>query len=183
MMIDKFLPPPFKRSYWVIPGKLLAGVYPGSSDPGVMDKMLQQLVATGVTGIVNLMEPDEIDHQGRPFARYQERFLELTALAGRKGSVRRFPVADLNVPTVKTMKKILDEIDHNLERDRPVYLHCWGGRGRTGTVVGCYLKRRNPALDNALLEIVNLRSRQGLMDPSPETAAQKRFVMAWPQGK
>jgi len=27
------LPVPFPHAYWVIPGKLLAGFYPGSKDP------------------------------------------------------------------------------------------------------------------------------------------------------
>ena len=34
------------------------------------------------------------------------------------------------------MNRILNEIDSSLSADRPVYVHCWGGKGRTGAVVG-----------------------------------------------
>jgi hypothetical protein len=31
--MTEILKVPFNRSYWVVPGKLLAGCYPGSEDP------------------------------------------------------------------------------------------------------------------------------------------------------
>ena len=36
---------------------------------------------------------------------------------------------------------ILDAIDKALEDGKNVYVHCWGGIGRDGTVVGCWLVR------------------------------------------
>ena len=51
----------------------------------------------------------------------------------------RIPVRDVSVPSKDGMVMILDRIDQALAQQRPVYVHCWGGKGRTGTVVGCYL--------------------------------------------
>src|SRR4029077_11114909 len=51
----------------------------------------------------------------------------------------RFPIVDLDVPSVARMREILTQIARALEGDAPVYVHCWGGIGRTGTVVGCWL--------------------------------------------
>jgi protein-tyrosine phosphatase len=34
------------------------------------------------------------------------------------------------------MVRILNQIDMCIKYDKPVYVHCWGGKGRTGTVIG-----------------------------------------------
>ena len=39
------------------------------------------------------------------------------------------------------MTRILDDVDAALADGGAVYVHCWGGIGRTGTVVGCWLVR------------------------------------------
>ena len=52
----------------------------------------------------------------------------------------RFPIRDVSVPTDSSeMTAILDCIDAEIERGNLAYVHCWGGHGRTGTVVGCWL--------------------------------------------
>ena len=83
------------------------------------------------------------------------------------------------------MKQILDEIDTAIEHDRPVYLHCWGGRGRTGTVVGCWLVRHGKATgDEALAMIQRLRKNDPTSYmPSPETGKQKSMVTSWRIGE
>ena len=59
-------------------------------------------------------------------------------------------------------------------------LHCFGGIGRTGTVVGCYLVRHGAEPEAALAEIA--RRRQGTPDGyrhAPETDEQRRLVLTW----
>ena len=46
----------------------------------------------------------------------------------------------------------LTQRDEGLE---PVYVHCWGGIGRTGTVVGCWLVRHGMTGDEALAEFAS----------------------------
>ena len=53
----------------------------------------------------------------------------------------RFPIRDFGLPTTKQMNSILNAIDERLQTGHKIYLHCWGGIGRTGTTVGCYLVR------------------------------------------
>ena len=48
------------------------------------------------------------------------------------------------------MASILDAIDAALDGGKTVYVHCWGGVGRTGTVVGCWLVRHGKTGDEAL---------------------------------
>ncbi len=136
---------PFERSYWVVPGRLLAGAYPGSEQPDEATEKLQRLLGVGVSHVINLTECLEANYSGVPLANYT---FVLSYLAGAEGIplvCRRHPIKDLSVPSVATMKAILDEIDEAVAAGRTVYVHCWGGRGRCGTVVGCYLARHGLA--------------------------------------
>ena len=65
--------------------------------------------------------------------------------------------------------------------DKPVYVHCWGGKGRTGAVVGCYLVRHGFAAGNDVIEkIKELRKNtEDFSDPSPETKEQINMVINW----
>lgn len=52
---------PFGRSYWVVPGKLLAGFYPRSLDPKEAHMKLKSLLDHGIRHVINLMEPNEFN--------------------------------------------------------------------------------------------------------------------------
>ena len=65
-----------------------------------------------------------------------------------------------------------------------VYVHCWGGVGRTGLVVGCHLARHGVVGPAALERITELR--RGAADEhrqSPENALQEAMVLGWPAGR
>jgi hypothetical protein len=175
---------PFDNSYWVLPKKLLAGHFPGDLEPEIARKKLQRLLDVGVTAVINLMEEDEVDYFGRPFVPYWDLLKELSAGKGKTIRWIRFPIPDMNVPTSLEMKAILDTLDELLNEGRVIYIHCWGGVGRTGTVVGCFLARHRIASGNqALKTIRNLRDAAGLYILSPETFEQCDFIRQWPEGK
>jgi hypothetical protein len=71
-------PLPFPRSYWVVPGKLLAGCSPGAKDPIDATGKITALLNAGIRHVINLMEPDERDRSGQLFVPY-ENLLERTA--------------------------------------------------------------------------------------------------------
>lgn len=57
----------------------------------------------------------------------------------------RFPIKDMSAPhnieSVKELTSRINEILH--ERDgNKIYIHCWGGVGRTGMIVGCLLSEQ-----------------------------------------
>ena len=169
-------PRPFENSYWVIPGKLLVGATPGIANTEATHSRLRSLKEYGITSIINLTEADEKDHNGKLFYNY-----EVSPAAGQL-SIYRFPIRDMDIPSPVTMAKILALIDRELNTDRRVYVHCWGGLGRTGTVVGCYLLQRK--IVNAAYVFDHIRELKSASHflakfESPQTAAQREFVEEW----
>ena len=165
---------PIPECYWVVPGALLAGEYPGARDAGVARRKVARLLAAGITCFVDLTEAGE---GLRPY-------WQLAQAAGPPEAQidhQRWPIRDFGVPSVAHMAGILGAIEQALARNHVVYLHCWGGIGRTGTVVACYLVRRGLSADAALNRLAELR--RGTPDShrrSPETDEQHAFVRAWP---
>ena len=161
---------PILDSY-VVTERLLAGEYPGAADPENAERRMRAFAEHGVVTFVDLTHPAD--------ALWPYEYL-LPAGARRIAH----PIADLGTTTVVHMTRILDDVDAALEDDRSVYVHCWGGIGRTGTVVGCWLVRHGLDDGDPLRTITRLR--RGVPDAwaaSPQTAAQRAMVTGWKQGR
>jgi protein-tyrosine phosphatase len=82
----------------------------------------------------------------------------------------------------KTFRSILDAIDLSLAGDRLVYLHCFGGVGRTGTAVCCWMLRHGLAEPHNVIEMLQkLRQadQQTKGRTAPENNEQIKFVEEW----
>ena len=173
-------PTPLPNSYWLADGQLLAGEYPGDRDPAIAREKLSRLLDAGITCFIDLTECGEL----RP---YEQLLNDESTLRGTTVRYVRHPIRDLCVPCVCEMQTILDEIDRALAAGMRTYVHCWGGVGRTGTVVGCYLARCGLSGEEALREVARLFAttttfkRARHPDGSPETCGQKAMVRAWPE--
>ena len=65
------------------------------------------------------------------------------------------------------------------------YVHCWGGSGRTGTAIGCWLQRHRLATPGDVIKSTNrLRDGDlgGGLKPTPNTKEQAKFIKAWREG-
>jgi hypothetical protein len=173
---------PFRRSYWVVPGRFLAGYYPADLDPKIQKEKLQGLVDLGCTKVINLMEETEGDHSGHAFKPYADELTALSGAAGRAMQITRFPIQDLGIPGKAGLVSLLDQIDHWLAEGHTLYLHCWGGRGRTGTVVGSWLARHGEPDPLEKLKALTAHER-GFFPQIPETAAQCKVVNTWEVGQ
>jgi protein-tyrosine phosphatase len=152
-------------SFWVIPGRLLAGPYPGSTSPDEAAQKVRDLEATGVTLFVDLTE----DHELEPYA-------ECCARARHV----RLPIRDVDIPTEARMREIIETIREGVERGDVVYVHCWGGVGRTGTVIGCFMREDGLDPPAVLERIRELRTgTERAHRASPETSAQRDFIARW----
>lgn len=176
---------PFERAYWVVPEKLMAGCYPGSPKPETARQKCRKLLECGIRCFVNLMEPHEADYTGKAFAAYKDTLQQIALEMNVDIAFIRFPIKDLWIPNRADMGRILDYIDASIRNAKPVYIHCWGGRGRTGTVVGCYLARHGLAADHRVLRMIR-DLRKNVEDAhlaSPETNQQIDMVLSWVAGE
>jgi hypothetical protein len=60
--MTEILKVPFNRQYWFVPGKLLAGRYPGSEDSMEEERNLKGLIQAGIRHVISLMETQEYKH-------------------------------------------------------------------------------------------------------------------------
>lgn len=160
---------PIPNSYWVLPGQLLAGEYPGGAAAKATRARLARLRAAGIECFFDLTQPGEV-------ASYES---ELPAGT----EYLRAPITDHSIPQERAqMVAILEALSRVLDSGRPVYLHCRAGIGRTGMVAGCLLVERGMTGEQALAELDRLwqQSARASQWPSvPETPEQVRYVRAW----
>ncbi len=164
---------PLPNSYWVIPGRFAAGGYPGAGMPISSVIRLRSLAEAGIDCYINLTQIGELPS----YLDVAEK--ECRAL-GLNPEFHHFPIDDRNIPDSRSqMTKILDVIDAALSQDKKVYLHCFAGIGRTGTVVGCWLVRHGSSGKQALEQISLWRLNAYLHHSSPETRWQREYVLNW----
>lgn len=169
---------PFSDSYWVEPGKFIAGEYPGAYDEEITRKRVISLIRMGIDSIIDLTQP------GDSRLPYWGIMLEEAQLYNSGVKRWNFPIVDFGAPSVTNMTKILDLIDEEIQSGKLVYVHCLAGIGRTGTVVGCYLVRHGYTGAAALEQIAVLRSgTSSWWHRSPENQQQIDFILNWADGK
>ncbi len=140
------------HGYWIDHGRILAGEYPGArNDDDTARARLGLLVDAGIRTFVDLTTTAD---RMTPYEHV------LTDIAGeRELDLRRIPhpIPDMGTIPDEGYPAIVATIRSATERGG-VYLHCWGGIGRTGTVAGCLLVDRGMTGDHALEEVSRLRA-------------------------
>lgn len=172
---------PFAQSYWVREALFCAGHYPGSPTEEERDEKLSGLVRCGIRRVINLI-PSHETAGGTPFAPYEDALQTLAAAQGRAVECLRFGYADGSTPMRSHMTQILDVIDASLASQEPLYLHCWGGHGRTGTTVACYLIRNGHSAQDAIDQILAWRATLP-RNHYPFEGRQEAFVRSWQRGE
>ena len=159
---------PIENCYWVVPGKVLAGEYPRDLNNAI--SKLDRLTRAGVTTFIDLT----VDRELKPYA---------PLLEGR-ASHQRFPIRDMSTPrSPERTSAALDAIDEHIRNGEGVaYVHCWGGTGRTGTIVGCWLVRHGRTGEAALARLAELwktNPKSSRRPVSPERESQRDYVRNW----
>ncbi|MBR3938971.1 MAG: ADP-ribosylglycohydrolase family protein [Bacteroidales bacterium] len=163
-----FINRPLNQSYEVLGnGIIYAGEYPGDKNGEFAKHKIEQMYHFGIRHFIDLTEEGEL----RPY----------NHLLPNDTTYTRFPIVDCGAPkNIESVQRLLLRIEELKKMEGYVYVHCWGGVGRTGTIVACYLSQNweEPEL-NHTLEV--LRRNFSEMPKSayrktPETKEQIDFI-------
>ena len=128
-------------------------------------------------------EPNAFLEGGRSgdFGAYAPTVTRIAAALGKPAPrFLHFPIMDLTAPTLPHLRAIVRVLWKEVERYRQdpgsgaVYLHCWGGKGRSGTVGAALLAMLYSDASEAEI-LARLRSAfltRGLPGETPETESQ-----------
>lgn len=111
-------------------------------------------------------------------------YIEMKALGtggGIAAACERVPIRYLGVPRPADLRSLIARLALNVACGTPSYVHCWGGIGRTGTVIGCWLVEHNAMNGDEALEHIS-KLRRCTPDGrrrSPETDEQSALVRGW----
>lgn len=161
---------PLKQSYQVSE-HLWAGEYPGDKNGECAKDKLNRMMQFGVRCFFDLTEEGELI----PYKDLLPSYVSYT----------RFPIRDVSVPqSIEDVRQLVKTILQNADGTHgEVYVHCWGGVGRTGTIIACLIaeEMESPTLEKVLGE---LRKRFAMMPKSayrqtPETQEQEQFVQQY----
>jgi hypothetical protein len=162
---------PLPNTYWVIPGRLLAGEHPVGAEQTAGRERLTLIRDAGIDCFVDLTEDGELPD-------YRHLLPEHTWYL-------RSAIADTRVPNnVAQMQELLSRIRAALTLGRRVYVHCRAGIGRTGLVVGCLLaeeERDGKAAIKRLNRLWRQSARADTWPKVPQTPEQADYIRHWPQ--
>jgi atypical dual specificity phosphatase len=120
---------------WIEPSKLAAMGMPDSIEE------LEWLRQQGIELVITLTED--------PLPRYWLSETGLLAL--------HVPVPDMSAPTIAQIEECLSAIRRANEKNMPVVLHCFAGKGRTGAILACYFVEKGLSAEKAIAHIREIR--------------------------
>jgi hypothetical protein len=156
--------------------------YPYS--PGVIRSKLDSLLAAGIRTFIDLTEPNEL-------IPYSNGLRERAAMLGLSQDdvdtieYHRFAIPDRCTPASHALVSDICAVLADCQnRGRKAAIHCRGGVGRTGTIVGCWLVQSGLAKDGkealAFIEREWSQVEKSKRFPrSPETGGQEDYVRAF----
>lgn len=163
---------PAYNSFQVDEDRIWACEYPFALDEEEGKMKLKTAIDFGITHFIDLTEEGEL-------VPYEQFIPEESHI-----SHMRFPIPDTGVPlSIDDMFALLEKIDSILSNpNAKIYLHCWGGVGRTCTVVACWTAWKQ---GTGFIETLNHLDRLWSLCPkserrgTPDSQQQIDFIQAF----
>lgn len=156
------------------PGMLGITIAPGRCGRSAIDKNrvysrdiaadYTRLRALGVSAVVCLQELHEGSYVRDGFGASRATGIERLHLPIRDGGIPASP---------RALAGLLGWISETLDGGARIVVHCAAGLGRSGLVVGCWLRSQGVPIDRALRVLHEVRGPH-----CPETEEQRRFIAA-----
>ena len=174
---------------WLLPGRVLVGRYPGTLPGETTEAAIGAIASAGVDTFVCL-QAEVPAHGGAAYPAGLEPYADLARAAlaplGREPAFVHLGIPDLQpAPRFGDLVRLVDDLADRVERGRVLYIHCWGGKGRTGLVAACLLLKLFGGTltpDDALARLgalIRVRLPDEPAPLSPETDAQRAQVRAY----
>lgn len=168
---------PHDNCYWVIPGRLMAGEYPIAIREEDGLRKISAIIAVGISHFIDLTQTCD------PLDSYVPMLKRVVGPSGPLPGYDRFAITDMGIPDSPDLtNNVLDRLDQLLADGHVLYIHCWGGIGRTGTIVGCWLVRQGHSGEEALATIAShwtTVAKRIRFPQSPQTDEQCEYVRRW----
>lgn len=167
---EAFISRPIYQSYY-LGYNIFAGEYPGDKYTEKADTKIMQMLHFGVRHFIDLTEEGEL----KPYSH----------LLPADSTYKRFPIRDCGVPqNMESVEQLLNYIREVSKReDGYVYIHCWGGVGRTGTIVACYLAKQTFDDTMKVLRRHFSEMPKSANRVTPDTKEQEAFIKQFIDGR
>jgi len=162
-------------AWWAGPGLLLGGEHPDLWHDGVQDGLTKTLSCLAEARIVTILD---LAGRGASESGYGASWLDLGRQLGREHRRLVRPIDNHGVIDGRGFADLVAEIDSELAAHRPTYVHCAHGVGRTGMVIGVWLRRcRGLDFEKAMHRIAEARRGTQRADwRCPDTDEQREVV-------
>ncbi len=134
--------------------------------PGQLHNHIRYLKMQGITKVLCLMEPLEMERLGLD---EEEKWCLSEGL-----KFENFPITDHSVTCVDSLRVLAKRLLKEIIAGENLVVHCYAGIGRTGLVSSCILMEHGMSAEEAMALISQKRQLK-----IPETREQVEFVLAY----
>ncbi|KAF7317967.1 TYR-PHOSPHATASE-2 domain-containing protein [Mycena kentingensis (nom. inval.)] len=171
-------PRPISNSYWVT-GAVLACEYPYNPTHSFQNQKLRPVLECGVRSFIDLTEDGELS----PYAQHLADHARALGIDEDELEYHRVAIPDCHTPTsIDDVYRAMDVLRDNAARGRITAIHCRGGIGRTGLIVGCWLVENGFSGEEALTIISHGWrgvAKRVIYPHSPQTPEQFTYTLAF----